>query len=62
MQEKIVNLRNKYNKEEVYTKDYDNYEVTGDIKFIRVHTYREPSRTYLANREAFDIVPRKTLP
>jgi hypothetical protein len=63
MQEKIVHLKNKYSKEEVYTKDYDNVEmVSGDMKFIRVYTYGNLSRTYLANREAFEIVPKKTSP
>lgn len=63
MQEKIVYLRNKYSKEEVYTKNYDNVEMTnGDVKFIRVYTGHEPPRTYLANRDAFDIVPKKSSP
>jgi hypothetical protein len=62
MEEKIVYLRNKYSKEEVYTKDYDNYEKTGDMKFIRIHTYQNPPRTYMANRDAFEIVPKKTSP
>lgn len=63
MQEKIVYLRNKYSKEEVYTKSYDNIEMTnGDMKFIRVYTNHNPTRTYLANRDAFDIVPKKSSP
>jgi hypothetical protein len=63
MQEKTVHLRNKYSKEEVYTKDYDNVEMTnGDVKFIRVYTHHEHPRTYLANRDAFEIVPKKSSP
>jgi len=63
MQEKIVYLKNKYSKEEVYTKSYDDIQMTnGDVNFIRVYTYHEPPKTYLANREAFDIVPKKTSP
>ena len=59
MKEKTVHLRNKYSKEEVYTKNYDNVEiVNGDMKFIRVHTYNNPSRSYLANREAFEIITK----
>ena len=53
--EKII-LRNKYTKEEVYTESLDNYEVQGNMKFIRVIDKRDPRRTYLVNLEAFEIV------
>jgi hypothetical protein len=59
MKTKIVHLRNKYSKEEVYTENYDNVEMkSGDMNFIRVYTYHKPPRSYLANREAFEIVPK----
>ena len=53
--EKIL-LRNKYTKEEVYTESLDEYEVQGNMKFIRVIDKRDSRRTYLANLEAFEIV------
>ena len=60
MEEKIIYLKNKYSKEEVYTKSYEKIEMTnGDIKFIRVFTNHEIPRSYLANRDAFEIVPKK---
>lgn len=56
MKQQKTLLRNKYTKEEVYTENFDNYEVQGNMKFIRVIDKKDPRRTYLANREAFDVV------
>jgi hypothetical protein len=56
MEQKKILLRNKYTKDEVYTENFDDYEVQGNMKFIRVIDKRDPRRTYLANREAFEVV------
>lgn len=58
---KPVRLRNKYSHEIVFCDDYNdiNREVARDIDFIRVFTEKDPRRTYLANREAFEILSDK---
>jgi hypothetical protein len=55
---KTVKLRNKYTHDIVFCEDYDNVnrEVAKDIDFIRVYNEKYPSRTYLANKEAFEIL------
>ena len=42
-----IKLVNKYTKEEVYTRDYDNV--------IKVFNQSNPQRTYLVNRTAFVV-------
>jgi hypothetical protein len=56
---KKVRLKNKYSQEIVFCDDYNdiNREVARDMDFIRVYTEKDPRRTYLANRQAFDILP-----
>ena len=51
----IVKLVNKYTKEEVYTRDYDDVIKEGANEFIRVFNQNNPNRTYLVNRTAFVI-------
>ena len=51
----LVKLVNKYTKEEVYTRDYDDVIKEGANEFIRVFTQSNPQRTYLVNRQAFEI-------
>lgn len=51
----LVKLVNKYTKEEVYTRDYDDVIKEGANEFIRVFTQSNPQRTYLVNRTAFEI-------
>jgi hypothetical protein len=51
-----VRLINKYTKEEVYTRDYDDVMREGNNEFIRVFQLSNPQRTYLVNRTAFTIV------
>jgi len=51
----IVKLVNKYTKEEVYTRDYDDVIKEGTNEFIRVFNQNNPNRTYLVNRTAFVI-------
>ena len=48
-------LINKYTKEEVYTRDYDDVIREGNNEFIRVFQLSNPNRTYLVNRTAFMI-------
>jgi hypothetical protein len=51
----LVKLVNKYTKEEVYTRDYDDVIREGTNEFIRVFTQSNPQRTYLVNRTAFEV-------
>ena len=48
-------LVNKYTKEEVYTRNYEDVIREGSNEFIRVFTQSNPQRTYLVNRTAFEI-------
>ena len=50
-----VKLINKYTKEEVYTRDYDDVIREGSNEFIKVFNQNNPNRTYLVNRTAFVI-------
>ena len=52
----LVKLVNKYTKEEVFTRDYDDVIREGANEFVRVFTQSNPQRTYLVNRTAFEIV------
>jgi hypothetical protein len=51
----LVKLVNKYTKEEVFTRDYDDVIREGANEFVRVFTQSNPQRTYLVNRTAFQI-------
>ena len=50
-----VKLINKYTKEEVYTRDYNDVIREGSNEFIKVFNQSNPQRTYLVNRTAFVI-------
>ena len=50
-----IKLINKYTKEEVYTRDYDDVIREGSNEFIKVFNQSNPQRTYLVNRTAFSI-------
>ncbi len=50
-----IKLINKYTKEEVYTRDYDDVIKEGSNEFIKVFNQSNPQRTYLVNRTAFSI-------
>jgi hypothetical protein len=50
-----VKLINKYTKEEVYTRDYNDVMKEGTNEFIKVFNQSNPQRTYLVNRSAFQI-------
>ena len=52
---KPIKLVNKYTKEEVYTRDYDDVIKEGNNEFIRVFSQSNPNRTFLVNRTAFVI-------
>ena len=58
---KNVRLRNKYSNEIVFCEDYDNVvrEVAKNMDFIRVYSEKDPKRTYLANKEAFEVLSDK---
>jgi hypothetical protein len=49
-------LVNKYTKEEVYTRNYDDVIREGANEFVRVFSQSNPQRTYLVNRQAYDVV------
>ena len=51
----VVKLVNKYTKEEVYTRDYDDFVKEGTNEFIRVFNHSNPNRTFLLNRTAFVV-------
>ena len=50
-----MKLINKYTKEEVYTRDYDDVIREGNNEFVRVFQLSNPQRTYLVNRTAFTV-------
>ena len=50
-----LKLINKYTKEEVYTRDYDDVIREGNNEFVRVFQSSNPQRTYLVNRAAFTV-------
>ena len=50
-----VKLINKYTKEEVYTRDYNDVIKEGSNEFIKVFNQSNPQRTYLVNRTAFEV-------
>jgi hypothetical protein len=52
----LVKLVNKYTKEEVFTRNYDDVIKEGANEFVRVFTQSNPQRTYLVNRTAFEVV------
>jgi len=51
-----IKLVNKYTKEEVFTRDYNDVIKDGNNEFIRVYESSNPQRTYLVNRQAFVVV------
>ena len=53
-----VKLINKYTKEEVYTRDYNDVIREGSNEFIKVFNQSNPQRTYLVNRTAFAIASK----
>jgi hypothetical protein len=55
----IVRLKNKYTGDIVYTKSYDTVDEQGGMKFIRVYNEKNPERTYMANKEAFEVLSDK---
>ena len=50
-----IKLINKYTKEEVYTRDYNDVIREGSNEFIKVFNESNPQRTYLVNRTAFSV-------
>ena len=51
----LVKLVNKYTREEVYTRDYNDVIKEGTNEFIKVFNQNNPQRTYLVNRTAFVV-------
>ena len=57
--ENIVRLKNKYTGDIVYTKSYYTVDEQGGMKLIRVYNEKNPERTYMANKEAFEVLSDK---
>jgi hypothetical protein len=51
-----MKLINKYTQEVVFTRDYNDIVKEGANEFIRVFNETNPKRTYLVNRNAFNVV------
>jgi hypothetical protein len=51
-----MKLINKYTQEVVFTRDYNDIVKEGANEFIRVFNEHNPQRTYLVNRNAFNVV------
>jgi hypothetical protein len=58
IQKTFVRLKNKYTNDIVFTKDIKDVYTQGGMDFIRVYNEKNPERTYLANREAFEILDK----
>jgi len=56
--EKIVRLKNKYNGNEVFTKNYEEVVKMDGVDFIRVYGVNNPQRTYLVNKDSFVVVAK----
>lgn len=54
--ENIIRLRNKYTNDIVFTKAYNEVYKQGGMNFIRVYNEKNPERTYVANRDAFEVI------
>ncbi len=57
-QETFVRLKNKYTNDVVFTKNIKDVYTQGGMDFIRVYNEKNPERTYLANKEAFEILDK----
>jgi hypothetical protein len=57
-QETFVRLKNKYTNDIVFTKNLKDVYTQGGMDFIRVYNEKNPERTYLANKEAFEILDK----
>jgi hypothetical protein len=57
-QETFVRLKNKYTNDIVFTKNIKDVYTQGGMDFIRVYNEKNPERTYLANKEAFEILDK----
>ena len=58
VKEKIIKLKNRYNNDIVYTKNYNDVVVEKGMTFIRVFDERNPERIYLVNKDAFLILDK----
>lgn len=52
----MIKLKNKYTGEIVYTENPNDISERDGIKFIRVYNADNLYRSFLVNREAFDII------
>lgn len=55
---KVIKLKNKYTGDVFCTHDIDVIVEVGELKFVRVFHEKQPERTFLVNRDAFDIVSK----
>lgn len=59
MKTKIMQLRNMYTGEVVFTESFDKVEQTNGVNFIEVYNKNNPFRKYFVNRDAFTVVKDK---
>jgi hypothetical protein len=55
---KLKELRNRYSNEIVYCKNIDDIVVDTHYTFIKVFKKELPERTYLVNREAYEVLTK----
>ncbi len=54
----VIRLKNKYTGDIFYTHNLDDIIEVNGIKFVRVFHENRPERTFLVNRDAFDILTK----
>lgn len=54
--QKAIKLKNRYTGEIVYTYDINDTKFSDGITFLKVFNDKQPTRIYLANKEAFDKI------
>lgn len=52
----VIKLKNKYTGEIVFTQSLENTRFSDGITFITVFNDKQPNRTYLVNKEAFEKI------
>jgi hypothetical protein len=54
----VIKLKNKYTGDIFCTYNLDDITEVNGIKFVRVFHEKHPQRTFLVNRDAFDILTK----
>jgi hypothetical protein len=56
--QKVTKLKNKYTGDIFCTNDFNEIAEQNGIKFVRVFHENHPDRTFLVNRDAFEILTK----